>query len=548
MIRTTLLWALIAFGCVYAFTNWFRALLLLILLMAVYQHPDMPRSLAGIPGMNPWNLLMLFVGTAWFITRQRDGYSWDFPPGTMTLLLINAVVLLFSSTRAIRDPITLAATSHIYGSMGALFGDLMVNTFKWMVLPILLFDGCRDERRLKEALWTVLAVFTLIALQVVKYMPPQYAIDGDALQYRAIRVLEKGVGYHRVNLSVMLAGASWALFCTRVTIQRGSLKWLLSSTCLLIVYAQGMTAGRAGYLTWALIGLTLCVVKWRKYLIAVPVVAAAIVFFVPAVSERMLAGFSEESRDSNVQVEQYQASRGVTLGEDSGVDAYTITSGRSFMWPFVIAKIQESPWIGYGREAMLRTGLTLELWNLYGEVFPHPHNAYLQLLLDGGLVGFVCVMPFYLLIAWRSFSLFRDNTSPLYVAAGGACLATVLSLLFGAVGSQSFYPREGWVGMWCLIGVMLRIHHQRAQLPKAQALVPSPRLPASPLTRLSPHAVPVAAQRTAAAPPTLDELLWPAPVRPSSPWASTAAKAIPRVMAPRSSPATPPRHPSPTRR
>ena len=47
------------------------------------------------------------------------------------------------------------------------------------------------------------------------------------------------------------------------------------------------------------------------------------------------------------------------------------------------------------------------------------------------------------------------------MAAGGACLALVLALLFGAAGSQTFYPREGAVGMWAAIGLMLRATVER---------------------------------------------------------------------------------------
>jgi hypothetical protein len=34
----------------------------------------------------------------------------------------------------------------------------------------------------------------------------------------------------------------------------------------------------------------------------------------------------------------------------------------------------------------------------------------------------------------------------------------VLALMIGAFGGQTFYPREGAVGMWAAIGLLLRIH------------------------------------------------------------------------------------------
>ena len=127
----------------------------------------------------------------------------------------------------------------------------------------------------------------------------------------------------------------------------------------------------------------------------------------------------------------------------------------------MIDKISDRPWIGYGRLAMVRTGLTHFLSTQLDEGFSHPHNAYLEMLFDNGIVGFVLVMPFYALLLWRSFILFRDSRSPLFVAVGGSTAAMILGLLIASMGSQTFYPREGWMGMWCLMFLMLRVWVQR---------------------------------------------------------------------------------------
>jgi O-antigen ligase len=179
----------------------------------------------------------------------------------------------------------------------------------------------------------------------------------------------------------------------------------------------------------------------------------------------MTQGFTADTQDTS----DYLREQGY---ESEGPDAYTITAGRTLIWPYVVAKIKEAPAFGYGREAMKRTGLADFLLHEMGEVFPHPHNAYLQWLLDNGLVGFLLVMPFYVLMIALSFSLFRDSRSPVFVAAGGAALALLLALLIGSMGSQTFYPREGAVGMWAAFGLMLRVTTERKRalrLARAQA-------------------------------------------------------------------------------
>ena len=177
----------------------------------------------------------------------------------------------------------------------------------------------------------------------------------------------------------------------------------------------------------------------------------------------MFAGFSEETHDSNELVQEaMKQEEELLLDEsDSETDLYTVTSGRVFAWPFVIEKIKENRVVGYGKEAMKRTGLTDYLMQEFHEGFPHPHNAYLELLLDTGFVGFAIVVPFFLLVLYRAFSLFRDSRSPVFVSIGGITCALVLALLVAAMGSQSFYPREGSVGMWAAIGLMFRVAAER---------------------------------------------------------------------------------------
>ena len=58
-------------------------------------------------------------------------------------------------------------------------------------------------------------------------------------------------------------------------------------------------------------------------------------------------------------------------------------------------------------------------------------------------------------------------------AAGGVCLALVLALLIAAIGSQTFYPREGSVGMWAAIGLMLRMSVQRERATSTAHEMPS---------------------------------------------------------------------------
>jgi O-antigen ligase len=420
----------------------------LILLMAVVEHPDMPKTILGIQGLNPWNLLLLAVIAGWAAARSREKLKWDLPAHISVLLGLYLMVIIVGFVRMMlnRDYLDESALS--------LTSEYLVNTVKWVIPGLLLYDGCRTRERFRLGMLCVLAVYVLLGLQVIRWMPLSAAVSGDALSERSLKILVNEVGYHRVNISSMLAGAAWAVFAGRALAEnaRQGAAGLFASG--LTLFGQALTGGRAGYVTFAGVGFVLCLLRWRRYLLLAPIAVIAILVVAPGVAERMLEGFTPETRSVPTRIQQVQ-------GSGDGADAYTITAGRNLIWPYVIDKIGDRPWFGYGRLAMVRTGLTHFLSTQLDEGFSHPHNAYLEMLFDNGIVGFALVMPFYGLLLLRSFTLFRDSRSPLFVAVGGATAAMILGLLIASLGSQSFYPREGWLGMWCLMFLMLRIWVQR---------------------------------------------------------------------------------------
>jgi O-antigen ligase len=452
MIRLTLLYSFCFVLAVYVWSDWYKSLCGLILLMAVLEHPDMPKSMFGIQGLNLWNILLLFVVLSWARNRSHEGLSWDMPRHVSILLLFYLSVVLVSFFRMMADAEVRADVT-----MGALVSEHLVNSVKWVVPGLLLFDGCRSRSRFTLALFSLLGVYLLLGAQVIRWIPPDSALSGQELSARSLKILVNEVGYHRVNLSMMLSGASWACIAAASLFESGKHRCLVFAGFLVLVYAQALTAGRMGYATWAAVGLFLAFLRWRKVLLLVPLVIVAVLVVVPGVSERLAQGFSPGSHASGPVIAESH------VFDTDGPDLYTVTAGRNIAWHFIVDKIEESPVLGFGRLAMQRTGLSRMLWEKYGESFPHPHNAYLEMLLDNGGVGFLLVLPFYVVILWHGISLFRDSRSPVFVSAGGVAIALVLAFLVASIGSQTFYPREGSVGMWCSIGILLRVYVERSR-------------------------------------------------------------------------------------
>lgn len=430
-------------------------------MMAVIEHPDMPKGMLGIQGLNPWNILLAVIVIAWFFSRKREGLVWDLPRSISILLALYMLVILISFFRMLIDP---AGLFEYYRSIGSelptttsLISEYFINCFKWVIPGLLIFDGCRNRQRLLLGLTALLGVYFLLGVQVIKWMPIQSALGGESLTERSLKILLNEIGYHRVNLSMMLAGASWAVFATKSLVSRNLSKILIIAASLSILFAQALTGGRAGYASWAMVGLCMCLMRWRKYLLFVPIATIAIIVIVPGVYERMAQGFSPETRDFNARIHS-------GVQEEGEHDIYTITAGRNIAWPYVIDKIRESFLIGYGRNAMIREGISYYLQTQLGENFPHPHNASLEWILDNGILGAIPAFLFYAIILKYSICLFRDSKSEIFIAVGGVTFALVSALFFASIGSQTFYPREGSVGMWCAIGLMLRVYQQRRKV------------------------------------------------------------------------------------
>jgi len=460
MIRVTILSLIVSFLVVYAWKDWFKALCGLIILTGVLEHPDMPKQLMGISGLNLWNILFLSVCLSWVRAKRIEQLDLSFPPNIRRYLLFYIVVVVVGVVRLMTDDSGVLAFATLQGepipTATQYLSEYLINTIKFAFPCLLIYSGCRSKSRVYVATGSILAMYVVLALLTIKAVKfGVFTMSGDALQSRAHRVLPDNVGFHRVNLSMMFSGAAWALFACREMISNKRTRLLLLYLSVITVLAMASTGGRMGYVTWGALSVVLILTRWRKLMLAIPLVAIAVLIYMPSVIERMAFGLSDD---------QYAAA--TPHLSDSDVGLYQMTSGRSLAWPLVLEKIQEAPLLGHGREAMINSGITMETYHRFGQydTFSHPHNAYLQWILDNGLVGFLPLFLFYLAIIRCSFSLFRDRSNGISAAVGGICLSLVGALLIASFGSQSFYPREGSIGMWCAIGLMLRVYVERARL------------------------------------------------------------------------------------
>src|SRR5437867_1200854 len=107
MIRLILLSAAVVLLGIYAWRDWYKSLCGLVILMAFLEHPDMPKSMFGIQGLNLWNLLFLVIILAWAAQRAGERLTWDLPRACQFFLISFLLVVTAASVRLIEDRSTL---------------------------------------------------------------------------------------------------------------------------------------------------------------------------------------------------------------------------------------------------------------------------------------------------------------------------------------------------------------------------------------------------------------------------------------------------------
>ena len=442
--RIAALYILVLCLAIYAWRNHFIAICGLILLTAVMQRKEFPTAILGIQGMNPWNMLFAVVVVAWFTMRQVDGRRWDLN-GRATGLLI-CFVLALTITIA-RGYFAGAHSGPLHGH-GALtyFSDHLINPLKFLLLGVMMYDSCRSRRQVYIALLTLVSVFVFWALMTIRFIPfGTLTGDGDFMRYR--HRFDREIGLYATDMGMIFAGGFWTILACWAIVKKWRYRVAMLGSAGLVLIGLALTYSRGGYLTLLGVGLLFAMVSWRWLLLGIPIGALVAGVVLPNAANRLATGFSVQNA----------AGVGVTNMDE-------VTSGRmTYLWPSAIAEISERPIFGAGRLAILHTPMFDEVTAYTGGSCPnHPHNAYLELLMDAGIVGTLLIAPIYLGILLIGAQLLRAKDDPLARAVGGATLACTGMLVVAGLGSQTFFGTQiSTISLWITAALAARMWTER---------------------------------------------------------------------------------------
>jgi O-antigen ligase len=205
---------------------------------------------------------------------------------------------------------------------------------------------------------------------------------------------------------------------------------MLIGTMGVLVLALLLTFSRGAFLGFIVVNLLFLLWKFNAKTLALALLAATVaVFFLPgAVMDRVSLGFS------------------------SG-NANEVSAGRiDTIWLPLLPWFSSSPLWGHGLQSTmwsdaLRHGLMLQV--------THPHNAYLEALLDLGVIGTGLLLAYYVHV-WKGFRALGSNAylSPAMRGFYQGAAAGLVSFAVTGFAGSSLYPRPEYVFLWLAIGMM----------------------------------------------------------------------------------------------
>lgn len=429
-IFASLLFMIIAAGALVFVDHRFGIYLLAFLLPLVDTSLD-AHEMFGLKGANPFNLLL--IGTFFAFTIS---YAWEkreLEPVSRWFWLY-ALALIVAGIIGSRHVNEIPSVLHLTGaiSFNSAAGYLRDYLAKPLLVLLVSFMVSQAVSRGMGALRLVVMVtlgFWILAIAIFLYL----GVHGFSLSLLASsgarRVLSVfGIFSNDIaqalNLSLAVLLFTWA------ELPNGSkTKLFFLASLIVLTAAMLLTFSRGGFLAFAVLCAYFLVTRRRiRTLIASIIVLVVALTLLPAAF-------------------LHRAATGISSGNLS-----TISAGRiNHIWIPLIPELWRHPLFGNGLSSIMwshaiRTGSILAV--------TLPHNAYLGVGLDFGLIGGTVVMTFFFSL-WRDFGqLCRRESDAVMKGLLQGGRAALLVLAVEGLADSRFTPSASQAMLWVMVGIL----------------------------------------------------------------------------------------------
>ena len=402
---------------------------LLLLALPTSASALFPHALMGITGLNPLNLMLLATMGAYLLHGRLQRAGAVVPPHVLLLYVVPIALAGLMGMRHVSE-----IPSFFYDVGESVYterGYFLLKVVKPLVIVAVgLMIGAAAARSRKPERFAVAiaAAALVVALGQIGFVIGQGA-PLAAMATQEAREFYDPLGMHANTLGRLHMFALTLLVFVWAEARQPQLRRFLLLTLAVVGIALLLTFSRASILG-ALVALALFLMwRFNTRNMVLALIGLAVV--------ALVAGEVLYSR--------------LTHGLDEGADA--VSAGRiEGIWLPLLPELWKSPLWGNGLGSILWSfPMVNEAMHRVG----HPHNAYLEALLDMGVIGTALLIAYFVHV-WRSFrALARSEwlAPELRGLFHGASAGLVVFFLTGLVGS-SLRPEPEWAYLWIAIGLM----------------------------------------------------------------------------------------------
>jgi O-antigen ligase len=419
----------------------FRAgAVVLMVLLPISGIPLFPRSMFGFTGLNPINVLIAAT-LASFLLRGRQ-VSLLTPRPLMLLFVLPIVGAALLGMRHVDDIVPFFFENqvlHFSDGLGYL-RDILLKPMFTVVVAMLVGAAVAQSKRPEGFLAPIILAVWVMSLTAIGYVLYTGVRLGQ-LSSTGARDFFSAIGMHANDLGRMYAVAYALLLFTWGETKETAFKAFLVVTMGILSIALLLTFSRGAFVGFMLINGLFLLWKFNARTVALAVLVGtfALLFMPGAVVSRLTMGFA------------------------GGGDVNTVSAGRvDEIWLplFASGDMTKSPIWGNGLDSILWSDAG---WSGTILMVGHPHNAFLQALLDMGVIGLVLLLAYYVHV-YRGFRSLGSNAylSPSMRGLFQGATAALLCLLLTGFSGSSLRPTPEFVFLWFAIGMM---YGMRARIP-----------------------------------------------------------------------------------
>jgi O-antigen ligase len=422
--------ALSVIGCFAVLADYRIGAVLLLVMLPVNGSNLFPHSVFGFTGLNPLNLVL----AATLISYLIRGYEVKrFLPRPLVWMLVAPIIIAgLIGTRSVDHifpEFYEMEVIHFTDAAGYL-RDVMVKPLLMVLSALLIGSAVARAKRTENFLAPIIASVWLMSLIAIGYVVAA-GVSLGSLALPSSRTFFSALGMHANDLGRLYAVAYALLLFTWGETKDVRLKTVLILTMGILTISLVLTFSRGAMVGWVMVNALYLIWKFnaRTAGLALLAAGAALLVMPGAVVSRM------------------------SMGLVGGADVNEFSAGRvDEIWLPLLPELFKSPIWGSGLDS---TMWAKALWADMMLPVTHPHNAYIQSILDLGLLGTGLVLAYY----WHVYRAARDLGSNAYLSPTmrgfyqGVVAGLLCFIVTGFAGS-SLRPTPEFAFLWIAIGMM----------------------------------------------------------------------------------------------